>query len=87
MQTNLELTRDLLSGYVSGPTATTQATARAQAKVGDARVIVLVEGISDQIALDTLVIEHIHAQGARPSCRLGADLTEADDAQRVAVNL
>jgi hypothetical protein len=52
----LELARDVLSGYVSGPTATTQATARALAKVGDSRVIVLVEGISDQIALETLAV-------------------------------
>jgi len=49
-----ELAREVLAGYVSGAAAATQATARALARVGDARAIVLVEGISDQIALDTL---------------------------------
>ena len=49
-----ELAKDALSGYVSGPDATTQATAQAMTKVGDSRAIVLVEGISDQIALETL---------------------------------
>jgi OLD-like protein len=49
-----ELARVVLSGYVSGPAAATEATARALEKVGDARAIVLVEGISDQIALETL---------------------------------
>jgi hypothetical protein len=44
------------SGYVSGPTAATEATARALEKVGDARTILLVEGISDQIALETLAL-------------------------------
>ena len=43
-----------MSGYVSGSAAATEATARALRKVGDARAIVLVEGISDQIALETL---------------------------------
>lgn len=49
-----ELERAVLSGYVSGPAAATEATARALGKVGDAWAIVLVEGISDQIALETL---------------------------------
>jgi hypothetical protein len=49
-----ELARDALSGYASGPDATIQATAEALAKVGDSRAVVLVEGISDQIALETL---------------------------------
>ena len=49
-----ELARDLLAGYVSGPAAATQATARALARAGDSHAIVLVEGISDQIALETL---------------------------------
>ena len=35
-----------------------QATRRALARVGDARAIVLVEGISDQIALETLAARH-----------------------------
>jgi hypothetical protein len=51
-----ELARAVLSGYVSGPAATTEATARALGKVGDARAIVLVEGVSDQIALETLAV-------------------------------
>ncbi len=49
-----ELARRALSGYVSGPSAVTEATARALARVRDARAVVLVEGISDQIALETL---------------------------------
>ena len=52
----IELASDALCGYVSGPDATTQATTQALAKVGDSRVIVLVEGISDQIALETLAV-------------------------------
>ena len=46
----------MLSGYVSGPDAATEATARALGKVGDARALVLVEGVSDQIALETLAV-------------------------------
>ena len=49
-----ELASAVLSGYVSGPAAATEATALALRKVGRARAIVLVEGISDQIALETL---------------------------------
>lgn len=49
-----DLALAVLSGYVSGPGAATEATARALGKVGDARAIVLVEGISDQIALESL---------------------------------
>ena len=52
----LELARAVLSGYVSGPAAATEATARAMDKVGDARAILLVEGISEQIALETLAV-------------------------------
>ena len=48
-----ELARRALDGYVSGPAAATEATARALAQVGDAAALVLVEGISDQIALET----------------------------------
>lgn len=40
-------------GYAGGPDATNRATARALAKVDDAATVVLVEGISDQIALET----------------------------------
>jgi Overcoming lysogenization defect protein-like, TOPRIM domain len=49
-----ELARQLLDGYVHGPAAATEATARALAKVPEAATVVLVEGISDQIAIETL---------------------------------
>ena len=44
----------LLSGYVSGPAAATGATAAALPRAAAARAVVLVEGISDQIAVETL---------------------------------
>jgi len=46
--------RELVAGIVGGPVA----TRRALASVGDARAVVLVEGISDQIALETLAARH-----------------------------
>jgi hypothetical protein len=46
----------MLSGYVSGPSAAAEATARALTRVADSRAVVLVEGISDQIALETLAL-------------------------------
>ena len=49
-----ELARQLLDGYAHGPAAGTEATARALAKVAAAEAVVLVEGISDQIAVETL---------------------------------
>jgi OLD-like protein len=49
-----ELANRLLDGYVHGPAAATEATARALAKVAAAEAVVLVEGISDQIAVETL---------------------------------
>lgn len=49
-----ELANRLLDGYVHGPAAATEATARALAKAGAAATVVLVEGISDQIAVETL---------------------------------
>ncbi len=64
-----ELARRALDGYVSGPDAPIHATARALAKAGGAATLVLVEGISDQIAVET-------AAAAR-----GRDL----DAERVVV--
>jgi OLD-like protein len=64
-----QLAREILAGYVSGPEAATQATARALAKAEGARTVLLVEGISDQIALETLAV------------RRGRDLA----AERVAV--
>ncbi len=51
-----ELARRALDGYVSGPAASTRATARALAKVDNAVAVVLVEGISDQIALETAAV-------------------------------
>lgn len=45
-----------LAGYDSGPDATTRATTRALAKVHDAETVVLVEGITDQIALETAAV-------------------------------
>jgi hypothetical protein len=59
----------LLDGYVHGPAAATQATVRALAKVPTAEAVVLVEGISDQIAVETL------------AARRGRDL----DAERVVI--
>ncbi|MEZ5247802.1 MAG: hypothetical protein R2713_00860 [Ilumatobacteraceae bacterium] len=41
-------------GYVTGPAAATEATRLALAGVGDAATIVLVEGVSDQIAVEAL---------------------------------
>lgn len=48
-----ELARRALDGYVSGPAAPAAATMRALGKVGNAGALVLVEGISDQIAVET----------------------------------
>lgn len=42
-------------GYLSGPAAATEATGLALTRVGVAPVVVLVEGVSDQIAVDTLL--------------------------------
>ena len=44
----------LLAGYVTGPAAATEATAVALARAEAARAVVLVEGVSDQIAVETL---------------------------------
>ena len=46
--------RRVPDGYVSGPAAATDATTHALARVGDATTVILVEGISDQIAVETL---------------------------------
>jgi hypothetical protein len=53
-----ELARGLLDGYVHGPAAATEATARALAKAAAADAVMLVEGISDQIAVETLAARH-----------------------------
>ena len=49
---------ELLAGYVSGPAAATEATAVALARADSARTVVLVEGVSDQIAVETLAGRH-----------------------------
>jgi hypothetical protein len=59
-----ELASQLLDGYVHGPAAATEATAQALAKVPAAESVVLVEGISDQIALDTLAARRGRDLGA-----------------------
>ena len=64
-----ELASRLLDGYVHGPAAATQATAMALAKAAAAEAVVLVEGISDQMAVEAL------------AARRGQDF----DARRVAV--
>ena len=46
--------RELLAGYVTGPAAATEATAVALTRAECARAVVLVEGVSDQIAVETL---------------------------------
>ncbi|WP_197698204.1 hypothetical protein [Micromonospora viridifaciens] len=47
-----ELAREALDGRLGGNAASIRATARALAKVESAVAVVLVEGISDQIALE-----------------------------------
>jgi hypothetical protein len=49
---------ELLAGYVSGPAAATEATLAALPRAAAARAVVLVEGISDQIAIETLAARH-----------------------------
>ncbi len=48
------LAREVLDGWISGPDATVGATAAALARAESAQTVVLVEGISDQLALETL---------------------------------
>jgi hypothetical protein len=64
-----QLARAALDGYVSGPDAPIEATAVALARAESARSVLLVEGISDQIALETL------------AGRLGRDL----EAERIVI--
>lgn len=52
--TRRELARRALAGYVHGPAAATAATSLALAKADGAHAVVLVEGISDQIAVEAL---------------------------------
>jgi hypothetical protein len=60
-----ELASRLLDGYVHGPAAATQATARALAKAATAEAVVLVEGISDQMAVETLAARRGQDYGAQ----------------------
>ncbi len=53
-----DLPDEASGGYVGGPDATVRATARALAKIADAAALVLVEGILDQIALETVAACH-----------------------------
>jgi len=59
-----ELAGRLLDGYVHGPAAATEATARALVKAAAADAVVLVEGISDQIAGETLGVRRGRDLGA-----------------------
>jgi hypothetical protein len=59
-----ELASRLLDGYVHGPAAATEATARALARVAAAEAVVLVEGISDQMAVETLAVRRGRDLGA-----------------------
>jgi len=52
------LAHEVLDGWVSGPDAPIEATAAALARAESARTVVLVEGISDQMALETLARRH-----------------------------
>jgi hypothetical protein len=49
---------ELLAGYVIGPAAATDATSAALPRAVAARAVVLVEGVSDQIAVETLATRH-----------------------------
>lgn len=51
-----KLARRALAGYVHGPNAPIQATAIALKKAERSQAVILVEGISDQIAIETLAI-------------------------------
>lgn len=53
MATRRRAATDATAGYVGGPDATVRATARALAKIDGASTLVLVEGILDQVALET----------------------------------
>ena len=46
--------RDAIAGYEHGPDASLRATADALARLATARAVILVEGISDQIAVEAL---------------------------------
>ncbi|WP_250005225.1 TOPRIM nucleotidyl transferase/hydrolase domain-containing protein [Actinoplanes sp. M2I2] len=48
-----QISETALTGYDHGPDAPLRATARQLGKIGDAATLVLVEGVSDQIAVET----------------------------------
>lgn len=50
--------RSTPDGYVSGPAAATEATAVALPRAEQAHTVVLVEGVSDQIAVEALLAAH-----------------------------
>ena len=52
------LAQEVLDGRIHGPDAPIEATAAALARAESARAVVLVEGISDQLALETLAGRH-----------------------------
>jgi hypothetical protein len=64
VRTRRELARQALAGYVSGPDASVVATARAWAKIDDAVTVVIVEGVSDQIAVETAAVARGRDLGA-----------------------
>jgi hypothetical protein len=59
-----ELARSALAGYVHGPAAATAATSLALAKADGARAVILVEGVSDQIAVEALAARRARDLGA-----------------------
>ena len=58
------LAQEVLEGTIHGPDAPIEATAAALARAESARTVVLVEGISDQMALETLAGRHGRDLGA-----------------------
>ena len=54
MEHRARLAREALAGYAHGPDAPIAARAAALARAESARAVVLVEGVSDQIAVETL---------------------------------
>lgn len=54
IEDKIRLDRQALEGFHSGPDSQLAATAEAMSAVGSARCVVVVEGVSDQIAVETL---------------------------------
>ena len=55
-QERTRLAQETLAGYAHGPNAPVEATERALEKVELASAVILVEGVSDQIAIETLAL-------------------------------